>query len=154
MVRIQLSGGEVLSLSSYFVGFDRPAWENEQYFHPHFRVRMNLERSHIDPHLKNLSHSFNYWGSRKDAADDKERLESRDLVDAVICFCADAAMWDANRDFVEFCQSSGWVYITDYEYAMSAYKECKKSYQQYQRLFGLDWSVQETLEEYLSKMED
>ena len=147
---IELCGVKI-SISARFKQFDTPAWDNNNYAHPHFRITIKV----LNPVRIQRAHIFDYWGSVMDARNDKEELTEKELLDCLCCLFADACMYDANRDFVDFCPVVGYVYLTDYDYAMSAYKGCKQAHTACARLFGKGYGeIHSALEEYLSKMED
>lgn len=140
---INLPSGVKISISARFIEFDQPAWDDKEW-HPHFRISVRAN---------NHTHTFDYWGSVMDYRANKQELSEFDLLDSVACLFADACMYDANREFEEFAAECGYTKISDYKFAMNAYKECKRADAACRRLFGNGYgSVHSELEEYMSNL--
>ena len=140
MLTVDLNNGLQIKLQAVFAGNDKPRWDNRDELHPHFKVKVWASGN---------KHTFDFWDSVDAYCHDKTELDDWALLDALACFISDAAAYDCNRDYADFCASFGYREEEDMAYARPIFRECKKEYEHYVHLFGNDWSICEQIDKLI-----
>ena len=142
MLTVNLKDGLQIKLQARFIRNDRPIWDDRiNEVHPHFKVTV---------WAKGNKHTFDFWDSVDAYCHGKTELEDWALLDALACFISDAAAYDANRNYADFCAAFGYREEEDAMYAKPIFRECRKAFEHYMYTFGQDWTIGEQIDELIS----
>ena len=138
---IELPSGVKISISARFIDFTKPSWDKSEW-HPQWKITLRSELGR---------YTYDYWGIRNDFPNNKQEMSECDLLESVCCLFADACLWDANREFEEFCLSAGFEKMSDYVDARKCFNGCKRAYTATKRLFDDVGKTHCELEDYVQQ---